>query len=474
MTLAVDSVRAELAALVGPSHVLADSAACTALAVDGKVPDCAVAPATAEQVAAVLRYASEHHLAVIPHGNGTKLSMGNPPRRYDVALSLRELNRVIHYEPADLTISVEAGMTFGEFQNLVGRSGLWLPLDPRGGAESSLGGIIAANAAGPLRQGFGGPRDMVLGLKIATTDGKVVKTGGRVVKNVAGYDFGKLLTGSFGTLGVIVEASLKLFPKPPERATFAMRAGTLGIARDLHRRIRRSPLDPMRLVLLDSTAAALREDSAEARELTGAELWIELGGSHRVIERCMLELRQLAVAVGATMVRREEAEEAWARVSSLADWLQPKYRDLTVLKAALPVAASEEFLSRAQQEAEADRIALASFAQVGVGIVHLCALQEDVARTCFVGPRLAPDGQGKAADLQDRSALHVLGGLVARLRQAARDLGGTLAIDHCPLDLKSGVDVWGAGGDDLEVMRKMKSAWDPQAVLSPGRFVGGI
>src|SRR5208283_1646515 len=103
-----------------------------------------------------------------------------------IALSLRDLKRVIHYEPADLSIGVEAGMTFQEFQNLVGQSGLWLPLDPRGGAESSIGGIIAANAAGPLRQGFGGPRDMVIGLKIATADGKVVKTGGRVVKNVAG------------------------------------------------------------------------------------------------------------------------------------------------------------------------------------------------------------------------------------------------------------------------------------------------
>jgi FAD/FMN-containing dehydrogenase len=180
------------------------------------------------------------------------------------------------------------------------------------------------------------------------------------------------------------------------------------------------------------------------------------------------------------MVRLEGAEEAWARVSNLAYWLQSKYRDLTVLKAALPVAGGEEFLSRAQQEAEAERITLASFAQVGVGIVHLCALQEDVARTggeadvartCSVGPRLVPDGQGKAADLQNRSALQ---SLVARLRQAARDLGGTLVVEHCPVDLKSQVDVWGACGDDLEAMRKMKSAWDPNEVLSPGRFVGGI
>jgi glycolate oxidase FAD binding subunit len=374
--------------------------------------------------------------------------MGNPPRRYDIALSLGELNRVIHYESADLTVSVESGMRFKEFQELVGRNGLWLPVDPRGGGDSSIGGIIAVNAAGPLRQGFGSLRDMVLGLKIATTDGKVAKTGGRVVKNVAGYDLGKLLTGSFGTLGVIVEACLKLFPKPPERATFAMRAGALGVARDLRRSILRSPLDAMRLVLLDSPAAALLGDSVEARERTGVELWIEVGGSHRVIERCMLELRQLASAVGVELARVEGAAEAWGRVSNLAHWLEQKYRDVTVLKVALPLVASEEFLGRAQQEAEAERIAVASFAQVGVGIVHLCVLQETLSAS--------------------------LAGLVTRLRLAAVDLGGRLAIEHCPVNLKSRVDVWGGGGDDLDAMRKMKLAWDPDGVLAPGRFVGGI
>ena len=448
MTVAVDSVRADLAALLGESRVHSEAAVCAPLAVDGKAPQVAVFPAAAEQVAAVLHYASEHQLAVIPQGHGTKLSLGSVPRQYDIALSLRDLKRVIHYEPADLTISVEAGITLGEFQNLVGQSNLWLPLDPRGGAESSIGGIIAANAAGPLRQGFGGPRDMVIGLKIATTDGKIAKTGGRVVKNVAGYDLGKLLTGSLGTLGVIVEASLKLFPKPPERATFMMRAGTLGIARELRRSILRSPLDPMRLVLLDATATALLDDSTKAPDRPDAELWIELGGSHRVIERCMLELRQLASAVGATLARREDAEVAWERMSNLAHWLQPKYRDVTVLKVALPLVATEEFLSRAQQEAESEKIALASFAQVGVGIVHLCALQETLGTS--------------------------IGAWALRLRQAAAGLGGSLIIEHCQADLKGQVDVWGAKGDDLDVMRKMKAVWDPQAVLSPGRFVDGI
>lgn len=443
MTLVVDS---ELASLVGPSHVLTDPSAFTDLGVDGNLPEHIVAPAQTEQVAGVLHYAAEHGMAVIASGHGTKLSTGNPPQRYDIALSLRELNRVIQFEPADLTITVEAGATLGEFQALIGRHGLWLPIDPRGGAESTIGGIIAANAAGPLRQAFGGPRDMVLGLKMASTDGKIAKTGGRVVKNVAGYDFGKLLTGSFGTLGVIVEASLKLFPKPPERATFAMQAGTLGIARDLRRSILRSPIDPLRLVLLDSSATGLLDGPEVTGPKVGSVLWTEVGGSNRVIERCASELQQLASGVGATFTRREDAEAAWKQIADPAQWLHAKYRDMTILKAALPLAASEEFLSRAQQEAVADKLGLACIAQVGVGIVHLCALQETLSSN--------------------------VAGWVARLRQAAVDLRGNLMIEHCPTSLKSGVDVWGARGDDLDAMRKLKSVWDPHQVLAPGRFLG--
>ncbi len=448
MTVALDSVRTELAALLGVAGVLTDRAACAAFAVDGIVPDFIATPSTAEHVASILAFANEHQLALIPCGSGTKLSTGNPPKRYDAALSLRKLNRLIHYEPADLTITVEAGMTFGEFQELVGRDGLWLPLDVRGGAQSSIGGIIAANAAGPLRQSFGGPRDMVLGLKIATTDGKIAKTGGRVVKNVAGYDLGKLLTGSFGTLGVIVEASLKLFTKPPARATYLIRAGTLEVARDLRGRIRCSPLDPLRLVVACSDAGVRLRDSAPDGGMSETDLWIEVSGSDRVTRRCEQELTNLSAAAGADLERVGKAEEVWDRIADPARWLQSKYPELSILKAALPPRASEEFLSRARQQAESEQIGFAGFAQAGVGIVHACLLQQT----------LTP---GTA-------------GVVARLRHAAEDLGGTLIIEHCPVALKSQIDAWGARGDDLDAMRKLKSAWDPLEILSPGRFVGGI
>lgn len=451
MTTAVESIRAEFASIVGESRVVSDEATCSSLAVDGKPPKCVVYPASAEEVAAVLKCAAGHELAVIPCRNATKLGIGNPPRRYDVALSLKEMNRVWHYEPADLTVSVEPGMKFGDFQHFVGRHGLWLPLDPPGGPRASLGGILATNSTGPLRLQYGAPRDMVLGMKIATAEGKVIKTGGRVVKNVAGYDLAKLLVGSYGTLGVIVEASLKLYTFPVERATFLLAAGTLEIARDLRRRILGSPLNPMRMVLLDAKASTLvRKGLPLAAEVNTPEMWVEAGGSPLVIERYVRELEELGRAAGATIRRleTEHAEIVWARIADFRAWLAEIYPGLALLKAVLPMASGEEFLSRAGQEAEKLKGLLASFAEVGVGVVHLCLLE----------------------GIRSPEFLVLLG----RLRAAAEGLGGALILERCPSDLKAQVDVWGPPGDDFGVMQKLKAAWDPKGILAPGRFVGGL
>ncbi|MBI1940255.1 MAG: FAD-binding oxidoreductase, partial [Acidobacteria bacterium] len=389
-------------------------------------------------------------LAVIPCRNATKLDVGNPPRRYDIALCLKEMNRVWHYEPADLTVSVEPGMKFGDFLHYVGRHGLWLPLDPAGGARASLGGIVATNSTGPLRLLYGAPRDMVIGMKIATTEGKVVKTGGRVVKNVAGYDLAKLLIGSYGTLGVIVEVSFKLFPLPVQRGTFVIPVGTLGIGRDIRRRILHSPLEPMRMVLLDAAAATLvrKETSLAAEKAKEPEIWIEFGGSQRVLERCARELGELGRAAGAPARQLEvgNADALWARISDFRDGLLKDHPQAVILKAILPDTATEEFLSRAQQEAESERIQTACISQLGVGIVHLGLRGESPSMPALIG----------------------------RLRGAAEGLGGKLVVETCAAEFKNQLDVWGATGDAFGIMSKLKAAWDPKGILSPGRFVGGL
>jgi len=451
VSTAVETMQREFLAIVGPSNVVSDPAACAALNADGKVPQCIVYPTSAEEAAAALRCAAELGLAVIPCRNGTKLGVGNPPRRYDVALSLKDMNHVWHYEPDDLTVTVEPGMKFGDFQHFVGRQGLWLPLDPPGGARASLSGIVATNAAGPLRLFYGAPRDMVLGMKIATVEGKVVKTGGRVVKNVAGYDIAKLLIGSYGTLGVIVETSFKLFPLPAERKTFVIPAGTLGIARDLRRRVLHSALTPLRMVLLDARAAELTlAGTPLERSVKEPEIWLEMAGSARVMERCHREVEGLAKAAGAPFQRltSDDAETVWTRIADLQSWLPARSAGVVILKALLPDSASEELLSRAEQETENDKARLAGFVQLGVGVLHLCLLYE--------------------------ATTPAVSGLILRLRAAAESLGGVLIIERCHWDLKERLDAWGTAGDDFAVMKKIKEVWDPKGTLSPGRFLGRL
>jgi glycolate oxidase FAD binding subunit len=437
-----------LAAILGESQVDSEPAACAAWAVGGKVPKYGVEPPTAECVAAVLKVAADHDLAVIPRGNGTQLDLGSPPSRYDLSVSLRKLNRVRHYEPADLTISVEAGMKLGELQDFLGREGLWLPLDPRGGAGATIGGILATNSAGPLRLRFGSARDMVLGIKVATTEGKLIKSGGRVVKNVAGYDLSKLFVGSFGTLGLVVEASFKLFPRPASRATWVLEPGTLGRARDLRGRILSSPLEPLRMVLLDSGASGLFRQGTHPGE--EAELWIEAGGSPKILARHAKDLAEIGQSMGVASRRMDEQAEQqlWDQLINFERLLVALHSEVMVMKAALPIAGSEEFLSLARQSAEGEGASMAGIAQPGVGIVNLAVW----------GERLG----------------EVAARMVMNARKSAENLGGALVVEQYPAGFEGERDVWGAPGDLLQSMRGLKAVWDPRGILSPGRFVGGI
>jgi FAD/FMN-containing dehydrogenase len=349
---------------------------------------------------------------------------------------------------------------------------------------------------------------MVLGIKVATTEGNLIKSGGRVVKNVAGYDLCKLLVGSYGTLGVIVEASLKLFPRPAGRATWVLEAGTLGLARDLRRRILNSPLEPLRMLLLNAAASGLfrngprsveshviptklvlregggagiqlagvgpRPSTSSAQTLRGGdqglpltsmdepqsqgcsgeargpELWIEVAGSPRILERHAKELAEMGRSMGVALrpVSEQTAASCWVRSRNYEQLFADSFPEVMVLKSTLPIASTEEFLSFAQQVAEGEEVKMASFAQVGVGIVHLG----------LWGAKLET----------------VAGRLVTNTRKAAAGLGGALVVERYPNGFNAERDVWGPPGDSLEAMRRLKAAWDPKGVLSPGRFVGGI
>ena len=200
--------------------------------VDGLSPDRVERPASVDELSRIIADANAAGAAVIPWGGGTRMSLGNSPERYDVAVDLTGISGIVEYEPADLTIVVSGGTTVAELQTLLGESGQRLDFDPPEPAAATIGGSLASNAVGPLRSSVGGVRDLAIGLQVVEADGAVTKSGGRVVKNVQGFDLVRLHIGALGTLGIITEVAFKVAPFPADTQTVAGWFDGLDAARD--------------------------------------------------------------------------------------------------------------------------------------------------------------------------------------------------------------------------------------------------
>lgn len=423
------SIIAELESLLGPGAVLPPERAAQ-FAVDGAVPRAAVAPATAEEAAELLRYAGRRGLAVIPWGAGTLMALGNLPRRYDIALSLARLDRVLEHEPADLTVTCQAGIPLSRLQERLAAAGQMVPLEAPWGGEATVGGILAAGASGPRRHAYGHPRDFTIGLRVVAADGRITRAGGRVVKNVAGYDLCKLYIGSLGTLGVIVEATFKVAPLPRAEASLALAfdgpAPACALAAEAHRR----GLTLRSLQLLSPQAAADAGGPAD-RWL----LLLDLAGSPPAVERSRREIQGLAPAQAARPLERA------ARLDQRAGELLSPGECALLCRAGVLPSRLPALLDRLQRlEGPPRLLALPTVGAVRVG-----------------WPRPAePEG------------------LVERLRRGAAELGGVLVVEACSPELKGGIDVFGPPPPAFDLMRRVKEQFDPGGVLSPGRFLGRL
>src|SRR5919199_4642659 len=230
----LEGLATALESVVGRANLLTN-AAVVEYAIDGVRPVMVVLPSDEAQIAEVLRLASEHQATVFPRGGGSHTFMGQTPSHVDLVLSVQHLQRQLAYEPADLTTTVQAGMRFCELQRTLGGHGQFLALDPPVTATTTLGGVVATNVSGPRRFLYGTARDVLLGVAVITVDGKRTKAGGRVVKNVTGYDLNKLYIGSLGTLAVIVALTCKLHPLPPGELTLGIGcAAEADLTRMLH------------------------------------------------------------------------------------------------------------------------------------------------------------------------------------------------------------------------------------------------
>ncbi len=277
-----------------------------------------ITPESAGALAAALAGATQ---PISLGGAFSKHRMGGPAPSEAVTISTRALNRVLIFEPKDLTISVEAGLPWAELTRLLDQHQMMIPLDPPLAEAATVGGVVASNSSGPRRRLYGTARDLVIGMTFATMEGKLIQSGGMVVKNVAGLDMSKLLIGSFGTLGAIASVNFKLIPKPPLSLTLALRFATAADAIAKRDSILKGVLQPAALDLL-SPAASSRVG------LDGWTLLLNVGGSEAVLRRYQRELPEASTVDDAI----------WTRVQALApEWPGPVLRVSTTLDAMLPV-----------------------------------------------------------------------------------------------------------------------------------------
>ena len=432
----------KLRGIVGAPHVLT-GVDCSPYLVEGRAPEAVIFPGTKEEVAAALGVASEAGLPVTPWGGGTKMAVGSPPNRIGLVLGLRRLNRILEHEPGDLTVTVEAGLALDALQAELGKRGQWLSLDPASADGATVGGVLASNASGPRRHLYGTARDLVIGLTVVAADGSVVRGGGKVVKNVAGYDLPKLYIGSFGTLGVLVEATFKLRPRADVDRIVVARFDRLKDAGTAARAVLASDVIPSALELADGEALRRLGHGG------GAGLLVGLDGIAEQVEWEVAELARLLGPLGlggTTVLDGTARDEAWRALARLAR-PGPDHVAAVMKWAVLPTRAAE-LMETGAGVAQRNGLTAALTAHAGVGIVT-AILSGDT------------DTNAAVATLTEWRAL-------------ANGVGGHAMVERAPLAVKERVAVWDAAGPTLRLMRGIKERLDPRGILNPGRFVGAI
>lgn len=373
-----------------------------------------VRPETPQELAECLRAAAQKSRIIRLEGRGSKQRAGGPTIESDVCITTEALDQVYQYEPRDLTVSVGAGMPWAKFVEMLDGDGYMVPLDPPFARQATVGGVIASNSSGPRRRGYGTARDLVIGMKFATLEGKLVQSGGMVVKNVAGLDMGKLMIGSLGTLAAIAVVNFKLIPKPFGSRTFLYACSSAQEALALRDRLLRSPLQPVAVDLLSPEIAAETGHS-------GWVLAIGVDGSSAVLQRWERELN------GAQMLVGQQERDFWCFV--------------------------EEFTPRF----------LAAHPEGAVWRVSVKLSQVGECASRLGGKVLARAGNGVCYAYRDH---HTENGWAAEYPRRVMEYG--------PEARAMDLSMWPQTDSGFAIMQRIKKMFDPNNLLNPGRYYGRL
>jgi glycolate oxidase FAD binding subunit len=415
------SLAEDFAGIVGKENVREATAEDT---IDDVEPSLVVEPGSVEEISAVMKLASREGLAVSPRGGGTKAGWGAPPRSLDLVLSTSRMDTIFEHVPGDQIVRTQSGVQLGTLQEELAEANQMLALDPPE-KEATVGGVVAANSSGPRRYKYGTVRDLIIGITVVLADGTVAKAGGKVVKNVAGYDLSKLFTGSFGTLGVIADANFRLHPRPEAVSTVAVEVESPQAARD--------------------AAQAIVHSQVEA---TAIELhWGE------ETKQISILLESIPDGIGAKEEAASFLLKSFGKVRTLdeeADDLGPPSTHSAGhevdLKIGAPPAELASVLDSILNAAERRGAAVSMTGHAGTGVTYA----------------------GLSGNEDDLVAA------VEEMREIRTRSGGSVVVRGAPASFKQKVDVWGPAGDYLGLTRRVKEKFDPGYFMNPGRFMGGI
>lgn len=412
----------DLQRIVGEEHA---REATSEDAVDGVRPSFVAEPGSVEETSKLLRFAAEEGLAVSPRGGGTKASLGNPPRALDLVLGTTRMDEVIEHVPGDQVVRVQAGIKLEDLQERLAGSDQMLGIDPpetKSGA--TVGGIVAANSSGPRRHRYGTIRDLIIGITVVLSDGTVAKAGGKVVKNVAGYDLSKLFTGSLGTLGVIAECNFRLHPRPEAARTVAVELASTQAAGEAAQAVLHAQLVP----------SAVELHWGEDERL----LTVLIEGIPPGVEAQSDTAYYLLRGFGE--VRTLTQEEAGSSGPSRAG-------DEVALKIGAPPAELTGVLDSVLGACSRRGVTPLISSHAGIGVTYVSLSGGD-----------------------DEAYVQV----VEELREIWTRRGGSVVVRSAQPSFKERVEAWGPMGSRLELTRRVKEKFDPRGVMNPGRFAGGI
>jgi len=455
------NVASRLAEAVGAKRVVSAPEELAGYAIDSLAPCVIARPGSAEETAEVVRFAISETLAVLPMGSRSKCEIGMAPERYDLALDMTGLRTIAHYDPGDLTLSVDAGMPLRELEGLLKQKRQFLPLAVPCFESTTVGGAIASGIDSALRMQYGSARDFVIGAEFVDGTGQLCKSGGRVVKNVTGYDLHKLLIGSLGTLGVMTRVNFRTFPLAAACGGHLACFEKMEAALDYKGKVEKTGLPLANLEVFDPTVVkmirAILEGSGEAiaTELQ-REQWFaycSFEGNEEVVGRIARELETTAQSAGVSdsrVLQKAEDEALGGMLRESFEWLRWASPATMICRLALPDV-------RAKTLEELMQVTQATGKRAGL----LVRAANIVYFAVFV-------------ESEDAAASGDLAKIANDTRSIARVVGGAVTLLHAPLEVRTRVAETATARVDLNLQRRVKQAFDPSGVFVPGRVVGGL